>query len=299
MSQPLATVATQFLERLGLAKSTIRSYESALMPLLSQYGRWPIELLDRQTLEDYFNGLNQVAYTTHHRHQAIVQALFNFAVEHAYISVNPITRLKRRKPDQAKGEHHCDQVIRYLSKHQMRLVYQLVHRDLRINALIYLLHRTGARISELLALNVEELDLEQRRFQVIGKGNKQRWCFYCSDAAEALEKYLKHARHQNTPALFTAQQQITRQVSRLSYRTAYQHWRNLTQGHDEIEGIRLHDLRHTFATERVGLISIEELRALMGHENIQTTLRYQKVTSQKAEEAAQKAFQKLASKGSY
>lgn len=299
MSQPLATVATQFLERLGLAKSTIRSYESALMPLLSQYGRWPIELLDRQTLEGYFNGLNQVAYTTHHRHQAIVQALFNFAVEHAYISVNPITRLRRRKPDQAKGEHHCDQVIRYLSEHQMRLVYQLVHRDLRINALIHLLHRTGARISELLALNVEEVDLEQRRFQVIGKGNKKRWCFYCSDAAEALEQYLKNARHQNTPALFTAQQQITRQVSRLSYRTAYQHWKNLTQGHDEIEGIRLHDLRHTFATERVGLISIEELRALMGHENIQTTLRYQKVTSQKAEEAAQKAFQQLASKDSH
>lgn len=299
MSQPLATVATQFLERLGLAKSTIRSYESALMPLLSQYGRWPIELLDRQTLEGYFNGLNQVAYTTHHRHQAIVQALFNFAVEHAYISVNPITRLRRRKPDQAKGEHHCDQVIRHLSEHQMRLVYQLVRRDLRMNALIHLLHRTGARISELLALNVEDVDLEQRRFQVIGKGNKKRWCFYCSDAAEALEQYLKHARHQNTPALFTAQQQITRQVSRLSYRTAYQHWKNLTQGHDEIEGIRLHDLRHTFATERVGLISIEELRALMGHENIQTTLRYQKVTSQKAEEAAQKAFQQLASKGSH
>jgi integrase/recombinase XerD len=299
MSQPLATVATQFLERLGLAKSTIRSYESALMPLLSQYGRWPIELLDRQTLEDYFNGLNQVAYTTHHRHQAIVQALFNFAVEHAYIAVNPITRLKRRKPDRAKGEHHCDQVIRYLSEHQMRLVYQLARRDLRINALIHLLHRTGARIFELLALNVEEVDLEQRRFQVIGKGNKKRWCFYCSDAAEALEQYLKHARHQNTPALFTAQQQMTRQVNRLSYRTAYQHWKNLIQGHDEIAGIRLHDLRHTFATERVGLISIEELRALMGHENIQTTLRYQKVTSQKAEEAAQKAFQKLAFKSSH
>jgi integrase/recombinase XerD len=181
----------------------------------------------------------------------------------------------------------------------MRLVYQLVRCDLRMNALIHLLHRTGARISELLALDVEGVDLEQRRFQVIGKGNKKRWCFYCSDAAEALEQYLKHARHQNTPALFTAQQQITRQVSRLSYRTAYQHWKNLIQGHDEIEGIRLHDLRHTFATERVGLISLEELRALMGHENIQTTLRYQKVTSQKAEEAAQKAFQQLGSKGSH
>jgi integrase/recombinase XerD len=38
----------------------------------------------------------------------------------------------------------------------------------------------------------------------------------------------------------------------------------------------LHDLRHTFATGRVGLMEIEELRALRGHENIQTTLRYQK-----------------------
>jgi integrase/recombinase XerD len=299
MSQPLAMVANQFLERPSLAKSTIRSYESALMPLLSQYGRWPIDLIHRQTLEDYFNELDQVAYTTHHRHQAIVQALFNFAVEHAYISVNPIAHLKRRKPNQEKGEHHSDQVIRYLSESQMHLVYQLMRHDLRMNALIHLLHRTGARISEILALDMAEVDLKQRRFQVIGKGNKMRWCFYCSDAADALDRYLKYARHQSTPALFTAQQPISRQVSRLSYRTAYQHWKNLTQGHDELEGIRLHDLRHTFATERVGIISIEELRALMGHENIQTTLRYQKVTSQKAEEAAQKAFQQIVAKGSF
>jgi len=88
-------------------------------------------------------------------------------------------------------------------------------------------------------------------------------------------------------------------ISNGFYRTAYQHWKNLTQGHDELEGIRLHDLRHTFATERVGIISIEELRALMGHENIQTTLRYQKVTSQKAEEAAQKAFQQIVAKSSF
>ena len=55
----------------------------------------------------------------------------------------------------------------------------------------------------------------------------------------------------------------------------------------------MHDLRHTFATERVGLMGIEELRALMGHENIQTTLRYQKVTSSRAEEVAKKALKIL------
>jgi site-specific recombinase XerD len=53
------------------------------------------------------------------------------------------------------------------------------------------------------------------------------------------------------------------------------------------------DLRHTFATERVGLMGIEELRALMEHESIQTTLRYQKVTLQRAEKVAQIAFSSL------
>jgi len=52
-------------------------------------------------------------------------------------------------------------------------------------------------------------------------------------------------------------------------------------------------LRHTFATERVGMMGIEELRALMGHENIQTTLRYQKVTSKRAESVAKQALEKL------
>ncbi|UJB72530.1 hypothetical protein HRE53_26890 (plasmid) [Acaryochloris sp. 'Moss Beach'] len=45
MSQSLAMVATEFLDRPGLAASTVRSYEFTLMPLLKQYGRWPIKLL--------------------------------------------------------------------------------------------------------------------------------------------------------------------------------------------------------------------------------------------------------------
>jgi integrase/recombinase XerD len=44
----------------------------------------------------------------------------------------------------------------------------------------------------------------------------------------------------------------------LSYRTAHRDWTNLTDRFSELEGIRMHDLRHTFATERVGLMGIEE-----------------------------------------
>ena len=235
-----------------------------------------------------------MAYTTHHRHQATIQALFNYAVEQQHIKSNPIAKLKRRKPDADKGEHSSDEAIRYLSADQIKQMYWAVETDCRTHTIVRLLHRSGARISELLALNLDAVDLKQQKFQVIGKGNKQRWCFYSDDAAQLLNTYLKHYRHHRCPALFTAQQPIAGNVGRLSYRTVHQNWRRVIAGIPALEGVRLHDLRHTFATERVGLMGVEELRALMGHESIMTTLRYQKVTSARAETVAQSALKKLA-----
>ncbi len=51
MSPPLATVATEFLERQGLAKSTVQSYELTLLPLLAEYGSYPIDLLQKYELQ--------------------------------------------------------------------------------------------------------------------------------------------------------------------------------------------------------------------------------------------------------
>lgn len=296
MAPPLATVTTQFLDRAGLAPTTVKSYELTLMPLLKDYGRWPMELLDRQLLEEYLNGLHHLAYTTHHRHQAILQALFNFATQQGYLRTNPIAHLKRRQPDASKGEHRSDEIIRYLTSDQLDRLYQTVRSNSRLHAIVALLHRTGARISEVLALDLDDVDLEHQRFQVIGKGNKQRWCFYSQDAATALYRYLKYERHPEHAALFTAQQRITQTVSRLSYRTLHQHWKTALEPIPQLSDARIHDLRHTFATERVGIIALEELRALMGHEKIQTTLRYQKVTSGQAEAAAKKALKTLLNK---
>ena len=70
MAITLATVATQFLDRPGLAQQTVESYEYALLPLLKKYGRWPIEIIDRETLENYLNELTHMAYTTHQRHRS-------------------------------------------------------------------------------------------------------------------------------------------------------------------------------------------------------------------------------------
>jgi integrase/recombinase XerD len=269
----LASVTTKFLRRSHLSQNTIRSYESTLLPLLEQYGRSPIDRLTRQEIEEYLNSLSHLAGSTHNRHRAILRSLLNFAVEEGYLNANPIARLKQRDPP---GE----EPIRYLNPEQLGILYQLLkdnsyQREIaRLRTLVILLHRTGATISEVLALDSDRLDLIDRQFQVTGRGNKQRWCFYSEDAAEILEIYLKHYRYQGHPALFTAQQPFSKEISRLSYRTAYRDWSHIVEKSPHLQGLRLHDLRHTFAIERVGLMGIEELSALMGHETIQTTLRY-------------------------
>lgn len=286
----LAAVAVKFLSRPGLAPSTIETYELVLGGLLAEYGSWSIEIISKQKLVEYLNTLNHLKYTTHHKHQAILQSLLNFAVEEGYIKTNPIRGLKQRLPQREKGEHKSDEPIKYLTSEQLKILYKLIKDDLRISAIVHLLHRTGCRIGEVLTLNLQDVDIEKQKFQVLGKGNKQRWCYYSDDAAKALDEYLRYKRHKNHLALFTAQHPVTLKISRMSYHTVHDYWRQITNKHPEIDGIRIHDLRHTFATERVGLISIEELRSLMGHESIQTTLRYQKVTSQKSELAARHAL---------
>ncbi|MTJ48824.1 tyrosine-type recombinase/integrase [Dolichospermum sp. UHCC 0259] len=297
MTITLAALVTDFLDRPGLTNSTIRSYESIFMPLLQLYGSLSIEIIDREILVTYLNDLKQVKFTTHHKHQAVITALFNFALTQGYIRVNPISHLKRRKPDGEKGEHNSDEEVRYLTSVQLSLLFQITKSDARLDALVHLLHSTGARISEILALDLSDVDIENRKFQVIGKRNKQRWCFYSENIVNCLNNYLKYYRHSGVSALFTAQQPFTREVSRLSYATAYKSLVDLIDGTSELQGIRFHDLRHTFGTERVGLMGIDELRALMGHETIQMTLRYSKVTSKRAEEVAQAAFKKIPTYG--
>lgn len=242
----LATVATKFLERTGLAPSTRETYELTLGNLLLEYGSWSIEIISRQTLIEYLSTLSHLKYTTHHKHQAILQSLLNFAVEQGYIKSNPIRGLKQRPPEREKGEHKTDAPIRFLTSSQLNILYKSVASDYRMSAIVHLLHRTGCRIGELLALNLDDVNTGDRKFQVLRKGNKQRWCFYSEDAASALSKYLQYSRHQNINALFTAKHPVTMHVSRISYRTLHDYWREITNTYAELKVARIHDLRHTF-----------------------------------------------------
>lgn len=294
MYKTVARVARELLDEEALSTKTKTIYEGILMKFISDYGGNSIESITREQIETYLRSLREVSVRTHHLHQTVVHRLFNYAIERRYLSHNPGSHIKRRKPDATKGEHGSDEAVRYLTKRQLHTLFRASEERKRLSAILWLLYESGARIAEVLTLNLQSLDLENRRFQVIGKGNKKRHCFFGERTEKALKDYIEHHRETPHEALFTERRIHQCDVRRLPYQAAHRDLRSVTERYKSLAGLRFHDLRHTFATERAQIVPLEVLRALLGHEKIQTTLIYQKITSQVAAESAQAALERIA-----
>lgn len=290
----VARVARELLDSPDLSPRTKTLYEGILTRFVAQCGSTWVEHITREQVEIYLRDLSHLSVRTHHLHQAVIHRLFRFAMERELSEKNPVALIKRRKPDPKKGEHRSDEAVKYLTQAQLKTLMRAASTNSRLSALLWLLYESGARIAEILALKLKDVDLTERQFQVIGKGNKKRLCFYGERAASVLRDYIEHDRQSPSPALFTERLTRSCEVRPLSYATAYRDLREAIDEYKSLTGTRFHDLRHTFATERAQIVSLEVLRALLGHEKIQTTLIYQKITSRVAQESAQEALQKIA-----
>lgn len=292
----VARIATLLTKDPSLSPKTMRSYEIALTQFCDILGSTSVSNITRKQIEEYLQSRTDLSWRTHNRHQRIITRLFNFAIEQGYLTTNPATHIRKKKADANQGEHGTDEVIRYLSDHELKLLFKASSRHLRLFALISLLYESGARINEILGLNKNQIKFYKREFQVIGKGNKKRWCYFGEQSVNALSLYFDKGRDHPHEALFTNRYAHTNQVIRLSYQQAHRDLKKVAEGYKSLSHVRFHDLRHTFATERAKIIPLEILRALLGHTSLQTTLIYQKITSSTARETAQEALSLLHNK---
>jgi integrase/recombinase XerD len=290
----VARIASELLSDPNLHRRTKTLYEGTLLTFLDEWGSSEISSITREDIEGHLNKLTHLSFRTHNLHQAIIHRLFSFAVERKYIEANPASHLRRRKPDPARGEHSSDEAVRHLTNKEVQLLFKASEPNPRLTALVTLLYESGARISEVLALHLTAIDFEAGQFQVVGKGNKKRWCFFGARGSEALKRYINSERHHPHDALFTERGAYRNEIHPLSYQSAHRELRVVINRYASLKGLRFHDLRHTFATERAQIVPLEVLRALLGHEKIQTTLIYQKITSHVAREAAHAALEKIA-----
>ena len=157
-------------------------------------------------------------------------------------------------------------------------------KDLRDRTLFSLLYGSGVRISEALGINIEDLNLEDGTVRIVGKGNRERVAYTSDETSKLIRRYLRTRGRPRDGALFISRE------GRLTYSRTHQLFRRYAEGLDEeSKRLTIHQLRHSFGSERAGQIDALVLRDLMGHKSLRTTQRYAQVNP----DAARKAFQEF------
>ena len=151
---------------------------------------------------------------------------------------------------------------------------------LRNRAILELLYSTGARISEAVGLDVDDVDTEARTVLLQGKGGKQRLVPIGRPAVAALEAYLVRGRSalagrgRGTPAIF-----LNARGGRLSRQSAWQVLQEAAERAGISSGVSPHVLRHSFATHLLeGGADVRVVQELLGHASVTTTQIYTLVT---------------------
>lgn len=158
---------------------------------------------------------------------------------------------------------------------------------LRARAVLELLYGTGIRCSELVALDLAEIDLAGRLVRVLGKGRKERVVPFGTSAQRALEVYLRARRdaRPHTDAIF-----VNRSGGRLTDRSVRRLVRRRLKELALTQKISPHTLRHAFATHLLERgADLRAIQELLGHASLSTTQRYTHVSARQMLEIYKKA----------
>lgn len=263
----------------GASPRTISYYKSTMVKLL-EYINCPLADIETEQIREYLNyvqSINDCSNATLDNIRRVFSTFFNFCVDEGFIQLNPMRRIKKIKSDKKIKKAFTDLELEKLRDHLARMPEKTEYQKLlklRDRALFELLLSSGIRIGECVQLNKNDLNMTTCSFKVFGKGAKERICYFSPKAKYYLEKLFdykpkkKYAKHDN-PALF------------LNYRTASRMGVNAIErrlreiGRETDIRVHPHKFRRTFATELIRKeVPIEQVKQMMGHTNIDTTMIY-------------------------
>lgn len=197
----------------------------------------------------------------------VFSSCFGWLHREGLIDKNPVGNLSAIKVPKKKKEVYSDVDMEKLKAGCAKL---------RDKAIIYLLESSMCRISELIALNRDSIDFENRQFIVHGKGDKDRVAFLDKVTAYIIKEYLK-TRNDDCEALF-----VNRYKERISDDGVRWMLKELAKAMD-VNHVHPHKFRRTSATNNAKKgMPVQHIQYLLGHENIDTTMEYVQVFGEEA-----------------
>jgi len=281
---------TQFLEYLeveqGYSQNTVSAYRNDLGQFLSYLQQLDLARrprgwgnVTRDHIVSYMLEMKDREYasSTVARKVAAVKSFFNFQVDQGYLLRNPADEL-----DSPKVEKHLPSAIP--PEDVDRLLAAPVGETptaYRDRALLESLYATGLRVSELVALNVMDVDVSAGTVRCVGKGNKERVLPVYDRALEVINEYITKGRpvlvknHPEEEALF-----LNRRGNRLTRQGLWLIIKRYVDDMDIDQPVTPHTLRHSFATHMLrGGAGLREVQQMLGHANISTTQIYTQVSN--------------------
>ena len=272
----------------GFPQNTILAYRNDLNQLASfvegeatRSGSIPPwAAFDRQSMLSYLLDMKQRNYaaTTVARKVAAVRSLFNFMVAEGIIRANPIQDVRSPKIGKSLPRPISISQVRLLLEQPGKLATPEAKRD---RAMLELLYASGMRVSELVSLNLGDVDLENGYVRCLGKGNKERVIPIAPQAALSVAEYVKEvhprlAHNKDEQALF-----LNMRGDRLTRQGFWQILKEYVKAANLEVEITPHTLRHSFATHMLnGGADLRSVQELLGHANISTTQIYTHLTSE-------------------
>jgi integrase/recombinase XerD len=278
-------VVRTFLDHLaverGTARNTLESYGRDLRRYtehLEARGVVDLSAVTEAHVGDFLATLREsgLAASSAARTLSAVRGLHKFAHREGVVAGDPAREVVPPTPPRRLPKAlPVDDVLRLLDSHPGD-----DPRSLRDRALLELLYSTGARISEVVGLDVDDIDAGERTALLDGKGGKQRLVPVGRPALRALEVYLVRARPglaakgRGTPAVF-----LNARGGRLSRQTAWQVLKTAAERAGITAVVSPHTLRHSFATHLLeGGADVRVVQELLGHASVTTTQVYTLVT---------------------
>ncbi len=247
----------------GCSERTLQYYKSTIESLISAVDA-PIRKMTTEQLRDYLSwhqSQNNCSKVTIDNVRRNLSSFFSWLEEENHILKSPIRRIHKIKTKTVVKEVISDESMEILRDNCTE------PRDL---AIIDLLASTGMRVGELVNLNIEDINFEERECVVFGKGDKERKVYFDAKTKIHLMNYLD-MRCDNNPALFVS---LDKPYTRLNISGVEIRVRELGRRLN-LEKIHPHKFRRTMATRAIDKgMPIEQVQKLLGHQQIDTTMKY-------------------------
>jgi site-specific recombinase XerD len=301
----LSEAIRHFLEHCEIdknqSKRTLIGYAHYLERFLGFAGDIELEKIDLELIKKYRLFLNRIEIGKNHKNLSLKTQNIHIIALRSFLKHCAKNDWPTLPPEKVELAKQPDRMVEYLTRGELERLFAAVDttkiNGMRDRAILEMLYSTGLRISELVALNRQNVNLDLGEFHVRGKGQKVRIVFISERAKTWLLDYLDLREDSYEPLFLNHGRTRKRKEGddlkgehrRLTEYTIQDMVRNTALEAGITKHVTPHTLRHSFATELLlNGADIRSVQELLGHSSITTTQIYTHLTNNKLKEVHEK-----------